>query len=101
MAFLLNYLGEAYTRLLSSMPKYECIAFGEGISCDAPVVIRLNDPERFRTDYWDPAVPNLRPARLQQTTPAGRTDANDPAPDDPTTAPEPQRHPPASDDVPL
>jgi hypothetical protein len=63
MAFLANYLGDQYSRLLSAMPKYHCVAFGEGITSTAPVVIRLNDPAEFRNGYWDPRVPGLLPAR--------------------------------------
>jgi hypothetical protein len=64
MAFLSNYLGDQYSRLLSSMPKYHCVAFGEGISCTGPVVIRLNDPQAFRAGNWDVNVAALRPPRL-------------------------------------
>jgi hypothetical protein len=64
MAFLSNYLGDQYSRLLSSMPKYHCVAFGEGISCTAPVVMRLNDPTVFRASYWNGKVDDLRPPRL-------------------------------------
>jgi hypothetical protein len=64
MAFLANYLGDQYSRLLSAMPQYHCVAFGEGISSSAPVVIRLNDPTAFRQGYWNERVPGLAPARL-------------------------------------
>jgi uncharacterized protein len=61
MAFLANYLGDDYARLLSSMPKHHCVAFGEGVSSAAPILIQLNDPEEFRTTYWDPSIDGLRP----------------------------------------
>ncbi len=71
MAFLANYLGDQYSRLLSSMPKFHCVAFGEGISCTAPVVIRLNDPADFRSEFWDASIPGLRPPRLAPSKSAG------------------------------
>lgn len=56
IGFLANYLGDAYARLISSLPQYHCAAFGGGISCTAPVVIRLNNQEEFNRGYWQPAL---------------------------------------------
>jgi hypothetical protein len=70
MAFLANYLGDQYLRLLSAIPQYHCVAFGEGISSTAPVVIRLNDPSAFRGGYWDQRVAGLRPKRLHGPAPS-------------------------------
>jgi hypothetical protein len=59
VAFLSNYFGDRYSNLLSSLPKYHCVAFGEGIGSAAPVVMRLNDPDEFRGQLWDPAVAEM------------------------------------------
>ena len=60
IGFLANYLGDAYSKLLSSLPQYHCAAFGGGISCDAPVIMRLNHPDRFEAEFWEPYVHALR-----------------------------------------
>jgi hypothetical protein len=61
IAFLANYLGEAYSRVLSSLPDFHAAAFGAGISSKAPIVIRLNDPTEFKRRFWDPAVAERQP----------------------------------------
>lgn len=84
MTFLSNYLGDDYTRMLSAMPEYHCVAFGEGVSSAAPILMQLNHPDEFRTTYWDPSVDGLRP------TP--------PAPEEPV---EPDTEPDLDDDIPF
>lgn len=59
MAFLANYLGDTYSQLLSSMPTYHCVAFGQGITCSAPVVIQLNNPNDFDAGFWNNRIPQL------------------------------------------
>jgi hypothetical protein len=63
IAFLSNYLGDSYSRLLSSLPQYHAVAFGAGISCDAPVIVQLNDPEEFQRRCWNEEVQRLAPHR--------------------------------------
>lgn len=65
IAFLSNYLGEEYSRVLTSMPKFHAVCFGEGISCDAPILLELNDPTEFVDTYWTPHVADLREAGQQ------------------------------------
>jgi uncharacterized protein len=95
MAFLANYLGGDYVQLLSTMQKYHCVAFGQGVSSDAPILIRLNDPAEFLTSYWQPSVEALRPP------PSPAPDA-EVAPDfEPDPADIPSFDPDADDDIPF
>jgi hypothetical protein len=80
VAFLSNYFGDRYSNLLSSLPKYHCVAFGEGVSCSAPIVIRLNDPQEFRAQCWDPAVAEMgaqAPAAADSAPPEVEDDDDD------------------------
>lgn len=45
--FLSNYIGEDYTGALSSLPAKHAIFFGKASSCENPVLIRLNDRDKF------------------------------------------------------
>jgi hypothetical protein len=59
MAFLANYFGDSYSRLISSLQRYHAVAFGEGVNCLAPIIVQLNDPGAFRDGYWTPRLPTL------------------------------------------
>jgi DNA helicase HerA-like ATPase len=59
ISFLSNYLGDAYSRLLSGLPQFHCAAFGGGISCSAPVIMRLNDPQQFDEEFWQPELARM------------------------------------------
>lgn len=63
MAFLANYFGESYSRLISSLPQYHAVSFGEGVNCLAPIIIRLNNPASFRDGRWLARLPDLRRRR--------------------------------------
>ena len=49
--FLSNYIGKEYTNILSSLNERHAIYFGKSSSCENPVLIRLNDREKFLSEY--------------------------------------------------
>lgn len=56
--FLGNYIGSEYARILPSLKERHAVFFGKASSCDDPVLIRLNDNDKFvaafRTDEENP-----------------------------------------------
>lgn len=46
--FLANYLGHEYSDELSSLPERHAVFFGRGSNCENPVLIALNDRDKFR-----------------------------------------------------
>lgn len=70
MTFLSNYLGDDYTRLLTSMPKFHCVAFGEGVSAAAPILIRLNNGDDFTKLCWVPFI-DQRASSVEPVVAAG------------------------------
>lgn len=46
--FLSNYFGGDYATLLSSISERHAVFFGRASSCENPVLIRLNDQDKFR-----------------------------------------------------
>lgn len=69
VAFLSNYFGARYSQLLSTLPQFHCVAFGSGISCSAPVIMKLNDPIEFRAQCWEPTAGALAQASPQAASP--------------------------------
>ncbi|ACM21527.1 hypothetical protein Geob_3184 [Geotalea daltonii FRC-32] len=55
--FLANYVGKDYARSLSSLPERHAVLFGKASSCENPILIRLNDRDKFievfRTDHTE------------------------------------------------
>lgn len=49
--FLSNYFGNDYSKLLSSLPERSAIFFGRASSCENPVLIRLNDRDKFIQNF--------------------------------------------------
>jgi len=45
--FLANYIGKDYATSLSSLSERQAVLFGKASSCENPVLIRLNDREKF------------------------------------------------------
>ena len=45
--FLGNYIGSEYARILPTLKERHAVFFGKASSCDDPVLIRLNDREKF------------------------------------------------------
>jgi uncharacterized protein len=46
--FLSNYVGREYAETLSSLPERQAVFFGRASSCENPVLISLNDRDKFR-----------------------------------------------------
>ena len=49
--FLSNYIGKDYTSVLSSLPERHAVLFGKASTCENPVLIELNDREKFKEVY--------------------------------------------------
>ena len=45
--FLANYIGKDYASSLSSLAERHAVMFGKASSCENPILIRLNDREKF------------------------------------------------------
>ena len=45
--FLGNYIGSDYAKVLPSLKERHAVFFGKSSSCDDPVLIRLNDNDKF------------------------------------------------------
>lgn len=76
MEFLSNYIGDDYAGTLSTLPERHAVFFGKASSCENPVLIRLNDQNKFRGPFRELHPP---PAKVPPV----------PNPPQPTTADEP------------
>jgi hypothetical protein len=47
MEFLKNYVGEDYAGVLSTLEDRHAVVFGRASSCRDPVLVRLNDRDKF------------------------------------------------------
>jgi len=47
MEFLRNYIGDDYSGVLSTLEDRHAVVFGRASSCSDPVLVRLNDRQRF------------------------------------------------------
>jgi len=47
MEFLRNYVGDDYSSVLSTLEDRHAVVFGRGSSCSDPVLVRLNDRDKF------------------------------------------------------
>ncbi|MBU1776540.1 MAG: hypothetical protein KJ899_07855 [Gammaproteobacteria bacterium] len=45
--FLSNYIGRDYASTLSSLAERHAVVFGKASSCENPILIRLNDRDKF------------------------------------------------------
>ncbi len=54
MEFLKNYVGEDYASILSSLEDRHVVAFGRGSLCRSPVLLRLNDRDKFLETFRAP-----------------------------------------------
>lgn len=52
MGFLENYIGSAHARLLASLKDRQAVVFGRASSCNAPLVVELNDAAAFNNGFW-------------------------------------------------
>ncbi|CAO1653091.1 ATP-binding protein [Parasphingorhabdus sp. NYA22] len=49
--FLGNYIGSDYASVLPSLQSRQAVIFGKSSSCENPVLVRLNDAEKFRPAF--------------------------------------------------
>lgn len=49
--FLANYFGSDYASLLSGLQDRHAVFFGRASSCENPVLVRLNDQDKFRAAF--------------------------------------------------
>jgi hypothetical protein len=56
MGFLQNYIGASHAQLLAALPERHVVAFGRASSCNAPIIIKLNDAEDVRQGFWAPRL---------------------------------------------
>lgn len=61
MEFLKNYVGEDYAGVLCNLEDRHAVIFGRGSSCDDPVLIRLNDRDKFLRVFRPPPPPIAPP----------------------------------------
>lgn len=59
MGFLENYIGPSHARLLAALPDRQAVVFGRASSCNAPIVIGLNDAEQVKARLWEPALSEI------------------------------------------
>ena len=45
--FLANYIGRDYASSLSTLSERQAVLFGKASSCENPILIRLNDRQKF------------------------------------------------------
>ena len=55
--FLGNYIGSEYARILPTLKERHAVFFGKASSCDDPVLIRLNDRDKFVQAFREPGEP--------------------------------------------
>jgi hypothetical protein len=60
--------------------RYHCVAFGEGISATAPVLIKLNDSDEFRREFLSPRIGELRSTPVAAPPPASPEEEDDEIP---------------------
>ncbi len=55
--FLSNYIGTEYTNRLSSLEARQAVFYGKASSCENPVLIRLNDRDKFIESFREKFPP--------------------------------------------
>jgi hypothetical protein len=50
--FLENYIGREFASVLSTLDERQAVLFGRGSTSESPVLIDLNNRERFRNEIW-------------------------------------------------
>jgi len=53
MEFLENYIGPSYAKLLVSLKDRCAVVFGRASSCNAPIIVELNDATAFEVGFWE------------------------------------------------
>ncbi|MGI8838599.1 MAG: ATP-binding protein [Pyrinomonadaceae bacterium] len=59
--FLSNYIGSEYAAVLPSLEERHAVFFGKASTCENPVLIRLNDQDKFRIPFRAIHQPPLFP----------------------------------------
>jgi uncharacterized protein len=82
MGFVENYIGPAYAQLLSALKERQAVVFGRASSCNSPVIVELNDTDRFEAQFWIPraaAIPatQLPDGEAQDQPPPEEADPED------------------------
>lgn len=78
--FLSNYLGSDYAALLPSLADRQAILFGKASTSKAPVLIDLNDRDRFRDQFWPTVAADIPATDLARVAAVAAPDPE--APDD-------------------
>ena len=60
--FLANYIGKDYAASLSSLSERQAVMFGKASSCENPILIRLNDRDKFLEAFRAENPPQPLPA---------------------------------------
>jgi len=61
--FLANYIGKDYANSLSSILERHAVLFGKASSCENPILIRLNDRDKFLQAFRKANPPPLLPKK--------------------------------------
>ena len=78
MGFLQNYIGASHAQLLAALPERHAVAFGRASSCNAPIIIKLNDAEDLRQGFWAPQLPAIPATSPPSAVVAGLEDEDVP-----------------------
>ncbi|WP_421787047.1 ATP-binding protein [Hyphobacterium sp.] len=85
--FLGNYIGKEYAGVLPSLKERHAVFFGKASSCDDPVLIRLNDRDKFEAAFRAEHAPGELPEfqTVEELLGGERADGdnNKPEPDGP------------------
>jgi DNA helicase HerA-like ATPase len=86
--FLANYMGMDYANSLSSLSERHAVLFGKASSCENPILIRLNDRDKFvqafRAENPPPPLPAVdEPGESPETAPPAEPASNSSADDIP------------------
>ena len=81
--FLANYIGKDYAASLSSLSERHAVLFGKASSCENPILIRLNDRDKFvqafRAENPPPPLPPVEePPGAPEPAPSAALPADPP-----------------------
>ena len=84
--FLANYIGRDYASSLSTLSERQAVLFGKASSCENPILIRLNDRDKFlavfRAENPPPPLPSVALAQASRTEESPAATAPQPADDE-------------------
>lgn len=78
--FLSNYLGRSYAESLHNLQPQQAVLFGKASSCENPVLISLNNRDKFIEGFRVANPPPALPAQLQNNPVAGNDAAEEDIP---------------------